>query len=219
MERPNSNGLQTLFSVNNMLSEITRGRTKELTNDAFALEVAKNTFISHWASNDLWRETLEATCEVYDIPVLLPLIPRRCQIQVAPKTHIARILYVFSPKITYMKLALATNKKDHSSIINLLTSFEDQLSVSRPYRETHRRILEKVVNKIPQMVNTTTYLNNVYRFYTPNREKNIYNHDEYTLLYYAQMGSSVVRPIAVPEIPRNRIDDSQRETELSGISG
>jgi hypothetical protein len=219
MERQNLNELQTLFSVNNMLSEITRGRTKELIKDASSLELAKNTFISHWAANDLWRETLEATCEVYDIPVLLPLIPRRCQIQVTPKTHIARILYVFSPNITYMKLALATNKKDHSSIINLLTSFEDQLSISKSYRETHRRILEKLVGKIPHLLNTTIYLNNVYRFYTPNTEKNIYNHDEYTLLYYAQMGSSVIRPIAVPEIPRNRANNSQRETELSGISG
>lgn len=210
--------LQTPSLVDSMLSDRTINRMKELMKDSELLEKARLTYLSHWTSNPVWEAVLLACTQVYDVPVLLPLIPRRCTIQTAPKTHIFRILYAFDQECTYSKLALATGKREHTSVINLLHSFSDQIYISKSYKETHRRILQILNSQMPLVFNTNTYLNGVYRKFMGTKNKDIYNHDEYTLLYYAQMGSSVIRPIERPQVPRVGNEDSTRKTNTLRVS-
>lgn len=209
---------QTQSLVDNMLSQRTVARTEELMSDSSLLEKAKMNYMSHWAPNPIWEAVLIAATKVYDVPVLLPLIPRRCDIQTAPKTHIFRILYAFDQNCTYNKLALATGKKEHTSVINLLWSFESQVYINKNYKETHRRILEILNQQMPLVFNTNTYLNGVYRKFSGAKNKEIYNHDEYTLLYYAQMGSSVIRAIDKPQFQRVGNENSTRTKNTLSLS-
>lgn len=210
--------LQTQSLIDNMLSGRTLARVNELMKDASLLEKARITYVSHWASNPMWEAVLNACVKVYNVPILLPLIPRRFNIQTAPKTHLFRILYAFDPTCTYTKLALATGKGEHTSVINLLESFENQIYISKHYKEAHRRILELLNKEMPLVFNTNTYLKGVYRNFPANKTRNIYNHDEYTLLYYAQMGSGVVKPIERPQVQRVGDEDSTGEKTIFSLS-
>ena len=184
-----------------------RDRIKDVLNDLPSMEMAQKIYESVWAEKPLWNAMLHITSRVYDLPLLLPLAPRRCDVLIIPRSHMVRLLYVFDLNTTLTKLAHATNRAEHTSVLNLLKIFDEQIAMNRNYESAHSLILKELHYAYPDLINTNVYTVYANRTRTKTREL-IYNHDEFKMLHNIQMGSGLVRNVGESSISDFRKDDS-----------
>jgi hypothetical protein len=188
--------------------------------DTHQMNQATKTYLLHWADDDLRNKTLLATASVYDLPFLVLLSPRRYNVQVIPKTHICRILYIFEEKISLNKLSMITGKKEHTSILNMREIWQSQIAVNKNYRKTYFRILKMLQLSFPEIINEENYLEKTsekrpgFKRY----QQILYNQYEHDIINAIALESSSERNINQQRVLGVRPEDRSGKIELYGSS-
>ena len=188
--------------------------------DRSQINHATKQYLAHWAEDDFRNKTLLATASVYDLPFLIMLSPRRYNVQTIPKTHIARILYLFEENTSLWKLALRMGRKEHTSSINLLKIWEEQFQVNKSYRSIYTRILKMLHQAFPQIVNEENYLltTSEARPRFKHHRYPIYNKYEHDIINAVTLESSSERNISEQRVLGVRPEDRSGKIEIYGSS-
>jgi hypothetical protein len=193
---------------------------ESILSDKSQINHATKQYLLHWADDDFRNKTLLATASVYNLPFLILLSPRRYNVQVIPKTHICRILYIFEEDISLNKLSVITGKKEHTSILNMRNIWEDQIGVNKNYRNIYFRILKMLYYSFPEIINEQNYLERTSekRARFKKYQQILYNEHEHNIINAIALESSSERNINQQRVLGVRPEDRSGKIEFYGSS-